>query len=129
MFLEEGSIVAADGRARRKIDALNELASALAADGMLDDAMKACIRSLRAQETPAGKALFVHLVKAGTNQTSPFVRQYLIRALRDPWCRTGQLVPASLALIKSSPATRQCIERAGASWPAPLSKDQLFGSD
>src|SRR5438309_7367652 len=122
-------MVAADGRARRKMDALNELAWALAADGMLDDAMKACIRSLRAQETPAGKALFVHLAKLGTSQSSPFVRQYLVRALSDPWCRTGQLVPASLAMIKSSPSARQCIERAAASWPAALSKDELFGSD
>jgi 2-polyprenyl-3-methyl-5-hydroxy-6-metoxy-1,4-benzoquinol methylase len=130
MFLRrEGLMVAAQGRARRKIDALNDLASALAADGMLEDAMKACIRSLRAQETPAGKALFVRLAKLGTTATSPFVRHYLVRALSDPWCRTGQLVPASLALIKSGPTARQCIERAGASWPAALSKDDLFGSD
>ena len=59
--------MAAQGRARRKIDALNELASALTADGMFDDAMKACIRSLRVQETPAAKALFVHLVKSTTS--------------------------------------------------------------
>jgi len=122
-------MVAAEGRARRKVDELNELASALAADGMLEDAMKACIRSLRAQETPAGKALFVHLSKLGTTAASPFLRQYLIRALTDPWCRTGQLVPASVALIKSSPAARQCIDRAAASWPAALSKDELFGRD
>ena len=120
--------MAAQGRARRKIDALNDLASALVADGMLADAMKACIRSLQAEETPAAKALFVRLVKLSTSYNNRFVRQYLIRALSDPWCRTGQLVPASLALIKSNREAGQCIERAVASWPTALSKEDLFGT-
>jgi SAM-dependent methyltransferase len=120
--------VADQGRARRKIDALNDLASALFADGKLADAMKACIRSLQEKETPAAKALFVCLVKAGTSYDNRFLRQYLIRALCDPWCRTGQLVPASLALIKSNPEAGQCIERAVASWPTALSKEELFGT-
>ncbi len=121
--------MADQGRARRKIDALNDLASALFADGMLADAMKACIRSLRAKETPAAKALFVRLVKMRTSYNNRFVRQYLIRALSDPWCRTGQLVPASLALIKSNREAGQCIERADASWPTALSKEDLFGTE
>jgi len=91
--------------------------------------MDACIRSLRAKETPAAKALFVRLVKMGTSCNNRFVRQYLIRALSDPWCRTGQLVPASLALIKSNRVAGQCIERAVASWPTPLSKEDLFGAE
>lgn len=123
------SIVAAQGRAGRKIDALNDLASSLIADGMLEDAMKACIRSLQAKETLAAKALFVHLVKTGTSFNNRLVRQYLIRALSDPWCRTGQLVPASLALIKSNREAGQCIERAAASWPTALSKEDLFGTE
>ena len=121
--------MAAHGPARRKIDALNDLAAALIADGMLADAMKACIRSLRAKETPAAKALFVRLVTMSTSYSNRFVRQYLIRALSDPWCRTGQLVPASLALIKSNREAGQCIERAVASWPTALSKEQLFGTE
>lgn len=121
--------MATQGRARRKIDALNGLASALIADGMLADAMKACIDSLRAKETPAAKALFVRLVKMRTSYNNRFVRQYLIRALSDPWCRTGQLVPASLALIKSNREAGQCIERAAASWPTALSKEDLFGTE
>jgi 2-polyprenyl-3-methyl-5-hydroxy-6-metoxy-1,4-benzoquinol methylase len=121
--------VADQARARRKIDALNDLASALITDGKLADAMKACIRSLHAKETPAAKALFVHLVKIRTSYNNRFVRQYLIRALSDPWCRTGQLVPASLAMIKSNREAGQCIERAVASWPTLLSKEDLFGTD
>ena len=116
-------------RARRKIDALNDLASALVADGRFVDAMDACIRSLRAEETPAAKALFVHLVKTGTSYNNGLVRQFLIRALSDPWCRTGQLVPASLALVRSNRVAGQCIERAVASWPAALSKEELFGAE
>jgi len=96
---------------------------------MLADAMKACIRSLQARETPDAKALFVRLVKMGTSYNNRFVRQYLIRALSDPWCRTGQLVPASLALIKSNREAGQCIERAAASWPTALSKEDLFGTE
>jgi 2-polyprenyl-3-methyl-5-hydroxy-6-metoxy-1,4-benzoquinol methylase len=121
--------VAAHGRYRRKINALNDLASTLFANGMLGDAMKTCIRSLRAEETPAAKALFVRLVKSGTSFDSEFVRPYLIRALCDPWCRTGQLIPASLALIKANRETGSCIERATASWPTPLSKADLFGTE
>jgi SAM-dependent methyltransferase len=121
--------VASQGRARRKIDALNDLASALIADGNLAEAMKTCIRSLRAEQTPVAKALFVHLIKTSTRYDNASVRQYLVRALSDPWCRTGQLVPASLALIKANREVGQCIERAVASWPAPLSKEALFGAE
>jgi 2-polyprenyl-3-methyl-5-hydroxy-6-metoxy-1,4-benzoquinol methylase len=121
--------VADQRRARRKTDALNGLASALVADGKLADAMEACIRSLRTKETAAAKWLFVRLLKMGTNYNSSFVRQYLIRALSDPWCRTGQLVPASLALIKSTREAGQCVERAVASWPTALSKEDLFGTE
>ena len=121
--------MAAQARARRKIDALNDLVAALIADGMLADAMKACIRSLRAEETPAARALFVRLVNLSTDYNDRFVRQYLIRALREPWCRTGQLVPASLAQIKANPAAGRCLERAVASWPTALSKADLFGTE
>jgi 2-polyprenyl-3-methyl-5-hydroxy-6-metoxy-1,4-benzoquinol methylase len=120
--------VAAQGRVGRKIDALNDLAATFIADGMLADAMEACIRSLRAKETPVAKALFVRLVKSNTSYNNRFVRQYLIRALSDPWCRTGQLVPASLAVIKCNREGAQCIERAVASWPTALSKEDLFGT-
>lgn len=123
------SILATQRRARRKIDALNDLASALIAEGMFADAMDACIRSLRGEETPAAKALFVRLVKTDTSYNSGHVRQFLIRALSDPWCRTGQLVPASLALVRSNRVARQCIERAVASWPMVLSKEELFGAE
>ena len=115
-------------RSRRKIDAQNDHASALFADGMLAEAMKACIRSLQAEETPAAKALFVRLLRTGTTYDNRFVRQYLIRALTEPWCRTGQLVPAALALIKSNRDAGQCIERAVASWPTALSKEDIFGA-
>ncbi len=121
--------MADQGRARRKIDALNDLASALIADGKLADAMKACIRSLQARETPDAKALFVRLVKMRTDYSNRFVRQYLIRALSDPWCRTGQLVPASLELVRSNREAGRCIERAVASWPTALSKEELFGTE
>jgi SAM-dependent methyltransferase len=121
--------VADQGRARRKTDALNRLASALVTDGRPAEALNACIRSLRADESPAAKALFVRLVKASTDCGNGFVRPYLIRALSDPWCRTGQLVPSSLALIKSNRAAGPCIERAVASWPTPLSKEDLFGTE
>ena len=120
--------MATPGRAARKIDALNERATALLAEGAFADAMEVCIRSLRAKETPASKALFVRLVKAGTGCTNRFVRQYLIRALSDPWCRTAQLVPASLEWIRSDHEVRGCMERAVAAWPAPLSKAELFGT-
>jgi SAM-dependent methyltransferase len=121
--------VADERRAGRKIDALNDDASALLADGKYEDAMKACIRSLQARETPDAKALFVRLVKMPTTYANRFVRHYLIRALSDPWCRTGQLVPASLALIKANHAAGKCIERAVASWPTALSKEDLFGTE
>ena len=121
--------MAAQARARRKIDALNDLVSALIADGMLADAMKTCIRSLRAEETLAARALFVRLVNLSTDYNDRFVRHYLIRALREPWCRTGQLVPASLAQIKSNRPAGGCIERAVASWPTALSKADLFGTE
>ncbi len=91
--------------------------------------MKACIRSLRTEETAAARALFVRLLNLGTDYSDRVVREYLIRALREPWCRTGQLVPASLGQIKANPAAGRCIERAVASWPEPLSKEALFATD
>jgi len=115
--------------ARRKTDTLTGLVSELVQEGKMADAMDACLRSLRARETPTARALFVRLVKLGTSCDSKPVRQYLIRALSDPWCRTGQLVPASLAFIKANRTAGQCIDRAGAAWPTALSKADLFGAD
>jgi SAM-dependent methyltransferase len=120
-------MVATQSRAARKAAELTELASARFTDGMYADAMDDCIRSLQTLETPAARALFVRLVRSGTNFSNGSVRQYLIRALSDPWCRTGQLVPACLALIKSGDRAGPCIERAVAAWPATLSKVELFG--
>lgn len=116
-------------RAHRKIDALNDLASAFLRDGKLADAMDACIRSLQSKETPEARALFVRLIRTGTTYANEAVRHYLIRALCDPWCRTGQLVPAAFALIRSTPVVGESIERGIASWPTPLSIADLFGSD
>jgi 2-polyprenyl-3-methyl-5-hydroxy-6-metoxy-1,4-benzoquinol methylase len=120
--------VANQARARRKGEALNDLASTLIADGKLEEAMKACIRALQAKETPEARALFVRLVKTSATYGNRLVRPYLVRAVSEPWCRTGQLVPASLALIKADQAAGQCIERAASSWPTPLSKQDLFGT-
>jgi SAM-dependent methyltransferase len=91
--------------------------------------MKACVRSLQASETPDAKALFVRLVKMHAGYDNRLVRQYLIRAIRDPWCRVGQLVPAALALIRADPVGGQCIQRAVAAWPSGLSTQDLFGTD
>ncbi|HZQ62184.1 MAG TPA: class I SAM-dependent methyltransferase, partial [Casimicrobiaceae bacterium] len=100
-----------------------------AADRDLREAMQACIRSLRAGETPGAKAAFVHLVKSGAPENDSVVRRYLTRALAEPWCRPGQLVPATFALIRSQGAVGQCIERALGAWPGSLSKQELFGAD
>ena len=115
-------------RAPRKTDALNDRAATLIAQGMFADAMKACIRSLRVHETERAKALFVRLIKPDPRPDDPSARPYLIRALTDAWCRTGQLVPASFALIKSNPAVGECIQRAVSSWPTRLSPQELFGT-
>src|SRR2546421_1551478 len=56
----------------------------------------------RSNETPAAKALFVRLIKMNQSYNSGFVRQYLIRALSDPWCRTGQLVDRKSTRLNSS---------------------------
>lgn len=120
--------MAKQGRAARRIDALNEIASARLAEGKPEDAMDACIRSLQEQETAAARALFVRLVGTGASFRNSSVRQYLIRALSDPWCRTGQLVPASMALIRADERIGPCIERSAAC-PAPLSMGELFGAD
>ncbi len=121
--------MAKEGRSKRKLDALNEQASALAAEGKLADAMEACVRSLRADETPAAKALFVRLVRRPATYDGKLVRPYLVRALREAWSRAGALVPASYALIASDGESGRCIARAVASWPAPLSKADLFGAE
>jgi hypothetical protein len=92
--------------------------------------MKACVRSLQEKETPDAKALFVHLINLGTSYSNRFVRQYLIRALSRSVVshRSARACEFRADQIQSR-GRRNASNAPSSSWPAALSKQDLFGSE
>ena len=57
------------------------------------------------------------------------MRQYVVRALSEPWGRPGTITTPCIVLVKCDPRIKQSIDRAVAAWPERLSCEELFGSD
>src|SRR5206468_2654452 len=54
-------------------------------------------------------------------------RSLMIRALSEPWGRTGDLAPVAARLVRQDGALGACLARVVAAWPRRLSADELFG--
>jgi 2-polyprenyl-3-methyl-5-hydroxy-6-metoxy-1,4-benzoquinol methylase len=95
--------------------------------GNFKSALNSAIQSLSIKETTANKSAFVSCVKHmqfGTGTS--LVKDYLIRALTEPWDRPTELSEASTMLIKLDPVIQECMHQMIKAWPQRLSAQDLF---
>jgi tetratricopeptide (TPR) repeat protein/SAM-dependent methyltransferase len=112
------------------VTAYNNLATIYFLAGDAPQALNIIMQGLQVEETPLLKTMFVnYLSHAGSIPDSDAFRQYVVRALSEPWGRSGALAVPCTALVKSDPRIKHSIDRAVAAWPARLSCDELFGAD
>jgi SAM-dependent methyltransferase len=105
------------------------LATILVFAGKAEPALRVATQALLRQQTPTGQSLFLRALTS--LQSSPELdddmREFVVRALSEPWVRPNKVVSACLAIVRADRRIDQCIERAAAAWPTRLSAEQLFG--
>ena len=90
-------------------------------------ALSSTIQSLRIREGFANKGFFVTCVRhLQFGESAPYVREFLPRALTEPWGRPAELAEAAAMLVKFDPAIEDCVIRAIRAWPQRLSSRDLF---
>jgi len=110
--------------------AYNNLGTISFLGGDVPHALHFIMQGLQIEETPLLKSTFVNfLPRANPIPDSAMLREYIVRALSEPWARPGSIVTACIALAKCDPRIKHCIDRAVAAWPARLSCEELFGPD
>jgi Flp pilus assembly protein TadD/2-polyprenyl-3-methyl-5-hydroxy-6-metoxy-1,4-benzoquinol methylase len=109
-------------------DILNHLASVRLARGDGAGAMETIRISLAVRETPRARKLFVELARRFDWSRADYeIRRMMVRALTEPWDRSGALARACARLIRSHPAIGPLVMRTEAAWPGRLSLAQLLG--
>lgn len=111
-------------------DGLNSLASALSARGDTAGALEIIHRSLRLKETASAKRIFADIVKplhwrSDNRQT----REFMARALNEPWVRPSELAGTAASLVKQEPRIGAAVKKAEQSWPQSLAAADLFGPE
>jgi tetratricopeptide (TPR) repeat protein/SAM-dependent methyltransferase len=110
--------------------AYNNLATIYFLAGNTAQALSVIIQGLQIDETPLLRGMFTsYLRHAGSIPDGPMLRQYVVRALSEPWGRPGTITTPCIALIKCDTRIQQCIDRATSAWPERLSCEALFGPD
>lgn len=112
------------------VTAYNNLATICFLAGDAPHALNVIMQGLQIEETPLLKSMFVNYLRhAASIPDGDALRQYVVRAMSEPWGRPGAVVTACTALVKCDPDIRDSIDRAAADWPQRLSCEELFGSD
>lgn len=133
----KGELVRAAEHAEKAVElnrghmrAYKTLAAVYAAGRDLPRALYAIMRGLKFRETPQLKSMFVQYVKEATNVPEiPEFREYLVRALSEPWGRPNVIAHTCSQLVKHDPRINAAIRRAAAVWPKRLAFHELFGED
>lgn len=115
----------------RCLDALNNLALVLIAQGKPRAALDVFKQSFAIQETDAAKNIFVAC--AGALHGEPLrdasddgvMRAALVRALKEPWTRPGDLTRVGVDCVKRTPALQACLARAAQAAPSVTSEDMF----
>ena len=112
------------------VTAYNNLAMITFLGGDVLRALNIVMQGLQVNETALLKSMFVTCVRyAKSIPVSAAFRDYLVRAMAEPWGRPGTTTTACVTLVKLDPHIRQSIDRAVAAWPARLSCAELFGEE
>ncbi|MBI5430530.1 MAG: tetratricopeptide repeat protein [Nitrosomonadales bacterium] len=111
------------------VEALNNLANLLVSRGESASALNLIVRSLQLENRLETRVAFVNCVKrVKFTHVDDAVRDAVIRALSENWCRPVDLAWISADLLKLDPDTGACIARAAASWPQRLPAPELYGA-
>lgn len=81
---------------------------------------------LDAEGHQAARAAFVHMVVdcGFLDPADPDYRRFAIDAVAAPWCRTQQIAPALVALLRADPQIERLVLAAAAAWPTRLAVKQ-----
>ncbi|MBC7918273.1 MAG: tetratricopeptide repeat protein [Rhodoferax sp.] len=114
-------------KAPNHVEALDALAYLLLSNGQHADALPLVVRSLRAQETPQSRQLFVDCMKyVQWQKDDAAMRELLQRAVADAWGRPNDLVRSGMDLARLDAAIASCMQTALQAWPQRLSANHLF---
>ncbi len=109
-------------------EALCNLGSSLHALGDTNAALASFVRALQLRERPTVTRGFVACVRnIRFSEDNPAIRQWVTRAISEPWGRPADLAAVSAGLIKFNPHISACIARSKAAWPARLTGAALYG--
>ena len=112
------------------LTAYNNLATIYFLGGDAPQALSVIMQGLRIKETPLLKSMFATYLRfAASIPDNDAFRQYVVRALTEPWGRPGAIVTPCIALVKRDPHIKHSIDRAAAAWPQRLPRAELFGPD
>lgn len=108
------------------VTAYNNLATIYFLCGDAPHALNTIMQGLEIEETPLLKRMFViYLRHAPSIPDSDTFRQYVVRAMSEPWGRPGMIVTPCIALIKCDARISHSIDRAASAWPQRLSSEEL----
>ncbi len=121
-------------------ETLGNLGTALHELGQSDNALDAFLAALHIRETPEIRAGFAQCIADGgfSGATGDVgvgggrvarIRDYIMRALVEPWARPGDLANITFHLVKSNPAVAAVMDRAARAWPQRLTQGELFGAN
>jgi 2-polyprenyl-3-methyl-5-hydroxy-6-metoxy-1,4-benzoquinol methylase/cytochrome c-type biogenesis protein CcmH/NrfG len=111
------------------VEALNNLAKLLLTRGESRAALDPIVHSLRIDDRRETKKLFVDCVlRFKFIHVDSFVRDALIRALSEPWCRPVELAWICTDIVKLNQNVGESLSRAVAAWPQRLAAQELYGA-
>jgi tetratricopeptide (TPR) repeat protein/SAM-dependent methyltransferase len=134
---EQGRFPEAEDNYRRALvlkpdfpEGLNNLALILNARDEPITALNLVVQSLQLRETMEAKGIFVACVKRLRFSDSTItIRDFLVRALSEPWGKPSDLARTGADLVKSNRDVGECVSRAAEAWPQRLPMQQLLGSN
>lgn len=92
-------------------------------------ALDAILCSLRIKELPSAKAAFVQCLKnLGNIQGNNENQSLIVRAMREPWGRPGDLAAVSINLLKQDSSIGEMVGRVMHAWPRRIGESELLGS-
>jgi len=110
-------------------EGLGNLALVLSAGNDPAAALDLAIRSLRLGETQKVRDVFVSCARRlKFRDGNAAIRDLLVRAISEPWCKPSDLARTGADFVKSTPDIGECVSRAAEAWPQRLPMQQLLGS-
>lgn len=111
-------------------EAHNNLANLLMTQGELITALNIICRSLQIEDMRETKRIFVGCIKQlNFSHVDNFVRDAMVRALSEPWCRPVDLAGKGADIVKLNHGIGEGVARAVTAWPQRLGAQELLGAE